>query len=90
MMPDLVCEGACSPNLPLVERDVATYRKRYLRDGTVYPIEDGLALRLRAASKHTPHAYVRPEHYRCEVCGHLRRWGGNYGFSLAPIAGVGV
>ncbi len=72
----LVCEGACNPNLQLVEAAVAAFRDTERPHGwSIEPIPDYLAADLRSASTHTPHVIDSDGHIaRCVTCGHPRAY----------------
>ena len=72
----IVCEGACSPNLSLAEADVRDFRRRtYGGGGAQLPIPDALASRLRVSSTITPHKMTTATEACCTACGQRRKYG---------------
>ena len=73
----LVCEGACNPDVTLLDsvvRDARFAQDGSNREGHEPLNDERLVARLRRLV-YTSHVGVGGHVYRCETCGHNRRFG---------------
>lgn len=68
---DLICEGACNPNIAAIDAEVQRYPKR-----DVFPVGyEGLWRRQRTLV-YTPHVMIQEHVAKCVECGRARVFGG--------------
>lgn len=70
---ELICEGACNPDLPFLDEAVNRYRKgEESSNGTRPPLQDPALLRRVRALRHTEHVQIANGRWSCCQCSTVR------------------
>ena len=70
---ELICEGACNPDLPFLDEAVQRYRKGEASDnGTRPTLNDPSLLRRLRALRHTEHVQINAASWSCCQCSTVR------------------